>query len=142
MRARGKLVAAALALPLLTGVAACGEMQEAQQGLQQAKENVNEAQQRLSAAQACAKAMKLAQFTPDFSNPQQAQQEARTKAEKLGKLAEQTSNNDLQQNLRQVQDSVERVANGEVTAQNSAQWIQQKLTRTQKIISTCQGMTG
>lgn len=142
MRARKQLVVAVLALPLMAGVAACGELQEAQQGLDQAKKNIDQAQQRLSAAQACAKALKVSQFTPNFSDPQQAREQARAKADELGRLAQQTSDQTLKQNLLDVRDSVERVATGEITLDNSAQWIQEQLTRTQRVIGTCQQITG
>lgn len=142
MRARKQLVAAALALPLLTGAVACGELQEAQQGVQQAQENVSQAQESLGAVQACAEAADVARFTPDFTNPQQARSEAEAKARKLGELAQQTNDQTLKQNLLDAQDSLDRVASGEITAQNSAQWIQNKLDRTRKILATCSRING
>ncbi len=135
MRVRKHVVTAALALPLMAGTAGCGELQEAKQGLDQA-------QQSIGAAQACSKALQASQFTPNFSDPQQAQEKARAKAEELGKLAEQTGNKTLKQNLLDVQASVERVASGDVTADNAGQWVQGQLERTQKLIRTCQQVTG
>ncbi|MDR7302609.1 hypothetical protein [Haloactinomyces albus] len=142
MRARKQLVAAALALPLLTGAAACGELQEAQEGVQRAQENISQAQESLSAVQTCAKAAGAAQFTPNFDNPQQAQAEAQAKAEELGRLAQQTADQTLKQNLLDVQASLEQVASGEITAQNSAQWLQTKLERTQQVLAACADITG
>ncbi|RCW38812.1 hypothetical protein DFQ14_11915 [Halopolyspora algeriensis] len=142
MRARKQFVMAVLALPLLTGAAACGELQEAQQGLQQAQENVSQARKGLNTVQTCARATGIAQFTPNFDNPQQARSEARAKAEELGRLAEQTGNQALEQDLRDVQASLEQVASGEITAQNSAQWLQTKLEQTQQVLAACTNSTG
>ncbi|NYH78448.1 ribosomal protein S20 [Actinopolyspora biskrensis] len=142
MRIRSKLVMLVLALPMLTATAACGELQEAQQGVQNAQEGIDKAQKNLDTAQSCAKATGAVQFMPNFSDPQQAQEKARNKAAELGNLADQTSDRALQEALRDMQSSAERVASGEVTIDNSAEWTQQKLAHAQRVLDICSGNSG
>jgi cobalamin-dependent methionine synthase I len=130
MRARKRFVVAALSLPLLVGLAACGEVQEAQQGLQEANEN-------LDAVSACMQAINVASFMPNFADPQQAQADAQAKAEELRKLAEQTADQTLRQNLLDVQQSVQQVANGEITLKSSAEWTTAQLEKYQQVTTTC-----
>lgn len=135
MRVRKQLVVTALALPLLAGMTACGEIQEAQQG-------IRDVQQGLGAAQACVKALRVTSFMPNWDNPEQARADAAAKAEELGRLAQQTSDQTLKQNLLDVQGSLSRVASGEVTVQNSAAWAQRKLDKAAKVTATCSRIGG
>ncbi|MGW5642723.1 hypothetical protein ACWEV3_29350 [Saccharopolyspora sp. NPDC003752] len=137
MRARKRFVAAALSLPLLTGLAACGQVQEVQQGLQNADEQIQQAQQNLDAVSACAQAINVASFMPNFADPQQAKADAEAKAEELRKLAEQTPDQTLRQNLLEVEQSVQRVASGEITLESSAEWTTAQLERYQQVTTTC-----
>ncbi|PRW63829.1 hypothetical protein [Actinopolyspora mortivallis] len=139
MRIRGTFVMLALALPLLAATTACGELQEAQQGVQDAQDGIDRAQQGLDTAQSCAKATGLVSFTLNFSDPQQATETARNKAEELGNLAEQTSDQALSEALLDMQRSAERVASGEVTIDNSAEWSQRKLEQAQRVLDICSG---
>ncbi|ASU81280.1 hypothetical protein CDG81_19245 [Actinopolyspora erythraea] len=142
MRIRGKLAVLAIALPLFAGVAACGELQEAQQGVEDAQQGVENAQQGLETAQNCAKATGAVNFVPNFSDQQQVREQARSKAEEIGQLAEQTSDQALSDALRDVQQSMQRVSSGEVTIENSAEWTQHKLEQTERVLNICSGMTG
>ncbi|MCI2419372.1 hypothetical protein MOQ72_18165 [Saccharopolyspora sp. K220] len=137
MRARKRFVMAALSLPLLVGLAACGEIQEAQQGLQDANEQVQQAQQDLDAAGACLQAINVANFMPNFADPQQAQADAQAKAEELRQLAEQTADQTLRQNLLDVQQSVQQVASGEINLESSAEWTTTQLEKYQQVTTTC-----
>ncbi|SDZ05234.1 hypothetical protein SAMN05216215_104429 [Saccharopolyspora shandongensis] len=137
MRARKRFVVAALALPLLTGLAACGQVQEVQQGLQNADEQIQQAQQNLDSISACAQAINVASFMPNFANPQQAKADAEAKAEELRKLADQTADQTLRQNLLEVEQSVQRVASGEITLEASAEWTTAQLERYQQVTTTC-----
>ncbi|MGP4015480.1 hypothetical protein [Saccharopolyspora sp. 5N708] len=137
MRARKRFVVAALSLPLLVGLAACGEIQEAQQGLQDANEQMQQAQQDLEAVSACAQAINVANFMPNFADPQQAQADAQAKAEELRQLAEQTADETLRQNLLDVQQSVQQVASGEITLESSTEWASAQLEKYQQVTTTC-----
>lgn len=142
MRLRKRIVATSVALPLLAGLPACGVAQEAQQGIQDAQQGVRQAQQGLQAAQACGKALQLAKFAPNWQDPAQARADAAAKAEEIGRVAERTADQTLEQHLRGLQDSVSRVASGEITPQNSAEWTQAKLDKAAKISSVCARISG
>lgn len=135
MRARKQFVAAALSLPVLVGLAGCGE-------LQQAQESAEQAQQGLDKASACMQALKVANFMPNLADPGKAQADAQAKAEEIGKLAQETSDQTLRQNLLDVQQSVQQVASGEVTVANSAQWLQTQLDKYQQVTTTCSQVGG
>ncbi|GAA2780445.1 hypothetical protein [Saccharopolyspora taberi] len=139
MRARIRLAVAAVALPLLGALAACGELQ---QGAQEAQDGIQQAQEDLDAGAACVQAINIASFMPNFADPQQAQADAQAKVEEIRKLAEQTSDQALKQNLIDVQSSVERVANGEVTLESSAQWIGTQLEKYEQVTTTCSKVGG
>ncbi|GAA0525721.1 hypothetical protein GCM10011581_14160 [Saccharopolyspora subtropica] len=142
MRARKQFVGAALALPLLVGLGACGEIQEAQQGLQNASEQAQQAQENLDAAGDCLQAINVASFMPNFADPQQARADAQAKVEELGRLAEQTADQTLRQNLLDVQKSVEQVASGQVTLESSAEWTAAQLEKYQQVTTTCSRIGG
>jgi hypothetical protein len=139
MRGRMRFVAAVLSLPLLAGLAACGEIQEAQQGAQQAQQQLEQAQRGLDTASACVQALNIANFVPNLGNLQQAQADAQAKAAEIGRLADQTADQTLKQNLMDVQTSVQRVASGEITPANSLAWTQAQLEKYQKVAQTCSG---
>lgn len=139
MRIRGRIIVAVLALPLLAGTAACGELQEAQEGVDQAQKDVSRVQDKVGTAQECGKLLGVVNYMPDFSNPQQAREQARQKANELDKLASQTGDQQLAEATREVQRSLERVAAGEVTAESSTKWVQTKLERTQRVLAICSG---
>ncbi|SFD63094.1 hypothetical protein SAMN04487819_101423 [Actinopolyspora alba] len=142
MRIRGKLAVLAISLPLFAGVAACGELQEAQQGVENAQQGIESAQRGIETAQNCAKATGLVNFVPNFSDQQQLREQASSKAEEIGKLAEQTSDQALSDALRDVQRSMRQVSSGEVTIENSAEWTQHKLRQTETVLRICSGTTG
>lgn len=130
MRARKHLAAAVLALPLLAGMTACG-------GIQQAQEGISNGQQQLDKAQSCLDALKIANFTPSFSDPQQAQADAQAKVQEIQALADRTADQTLKQNLMDVKASVQQVADGQVTLENSADWVLKQLDTYQRVTSTC-----
>ncbi|GAA4860854.1 hypothetical protein [Saccharopolyspora cebuensis] len=142
MRARKQFVAAVLALPVLAGLAACGELQEAQQGMQDAQEQLDQAQAGLDTAQACMEALNAASFMPNFADPAQAQADAQAKVDELGALAAQTADQTLKQNLLEVQQSVQQVAEGQITIDGSADWAEAQLEKYQQVTSTCSTIGG
>lgn len=141
MRARTRIVVALL-LPLLAGLAACGEIQEAQQGLQDANQQIQGAQQSLDSAQACLRAINAANFVPNFADPQKAQADAQAKVTELQQLADQTADRTLQQNLLDVQESVQQVADGKVDIEASAEWTSAQLDKYQAVTTTCSRLAG
>lgn len=139
MRTRVRFVVAALALPLLTGLSACGELQ---QNAQEAQEGIQQAQDRLDAGSACVQAINIANFMPNFADPQQAQADAQAKVQELQRLADQTADQTLKQNLLDVQKSVEQVASGSVTLESSAEWASAQLEKYGQITTTCSKAVG
>lgn len=142
MRARKKFVAVALSLPVLVGLAACGQVQEAQQGLENANEQIQNAQESLDTAGACMQALNVASFMPNFADPEQAKADAQAKADELRQLADQTADQTLRQNLLDVQQSVEQVANGQIDLDASAEWASTQLEKYQEVATTCSRIGG
>jgi hypothetical protein len=142
MRARKQLVAATLALPALVGLAGCGELQQAQEQAQQAQKQVQQAQQGLDNASACLQALKVANFMPNLTDPGKAQADAQAKVDEIGKLAEQTADQTLRQNLLDVRGSVQQVASGQVSPATSAAWMQGQLNKYQVVAGTCSRING
>lgn len=140
MRSRKLFATAALALPLLAGLTACGELQEAQEGAQQAKERLDQAQRGLDNATACAEALNLIRFAPSFGDLERARADSEANAQEIGRLAERTTDQNLREDLLEVQRSVEQVAAGEVTPENSLDWTQQHVDKTTQVATTCGNM--
>ncbi|WP_235878758.1 hypothetical protein [Saccharopolyspora karakumensis] len=142
MRARMRIAAAIVSLPLLAGLAACGEIQEAQQGLQQANQQLQGAQQSLDTAQACLQAINAANFVPNFADPQKAQADAQAKVTEIQQLADRTADETLKQNLLDVQESVQQVADGRIDIEASAEWTSAQLDKYQAVTTTCSRLAG
>ncbi|MER7077836.1 hypothetical protein SAMN02982929_06052 [Saccharopolyspora kobensis] len=142
MRARKKFVAVALSLPVLVGLAACGQVQEAQQGLENANEQLQNAQESLDTANACLQALNVASFMPNFADPEQAKADAQAKVDELGRLAEKTADQTLRQNLLDVQQSVQQVAEGRIDLDASADWATTQLEKYQEVATTCSKVGG
>lgn len=139
MRIRRSIAVAAVAVPMLVG---CGEVQEAQQQVEDAQQQVEQAQEGLNTAGECADAIKLAGFTPNFSDPAKAAEQAQAKAEQAQQLAEKTSDQTLQQNLEAVQSSLQEAASGDITVENSTEWVSKYLEQTSNVLATCGGNGG
>ncbi|MGW1676962.1 hypothetical protein [Saccharopolyspora sp. NPDC002376] len=137
MRARKKFVAAAFLLPVLTGLAACGQTQEATQGLEQANEQFQDTKQGLDIASSCFHALNVASFMPNFADPEKAKADAQAKVDELRQLAEKTSDQTLRQNLLDVQQSVQQVADGEISMDASNDWATAQLEKYQQVATTC-----
>ncbi len=133
MRAGKQLiVVAALALPVLAG---CGQFQETQ-------EQLDQAQQGLDKASACLDAVEVGGYTPNLADLDQAQDDARAKADEIGALAQRVGDQTLQDDLLDVQASLEQVATGQINLQNGLNWSQQHMEKTTAIASTCADVTG
>lgn len=120
---RKHVAALALSLPLLAAVAGCGQAEKAQQGLDKTS--------------SCVEALKIANFMPSLTDPAKAKADAQAKAEQIGALAQKTEDATLKQNLLDAQASVQQVASGQVTLQNSAEWMRGHLDKYKKIADTC-----
>ncbi|MER7014108.1 hypothetical protein ABT324_22030 [Saccharopolyspora sp. NPDC000359] len=142
MRARKKFVAVALSLPVLVGLAACSQVQEAQQGLENANEQLQDAQDNLDTASACLQALNVASFMPNFADPEQAKADAQAKVDELQALADKTADQTLRQNLLDVQQSVQQVANGQVDMDASLEWTSSQLEKYQQVATTCSKVGG
>lgn len=127
---RKHLVALALSVPLLAGLAGCGQIQEAQQQGEQAGK-------KLDLASACLEAMKIANFVPSLTDPAKAKSDAQAKAEEIGALAQKTEDPALKQNLLDAQASVQKVASGQVTLTNSPEWMHSHLRTYEQITDRC-----
>ncbi|GAA3363065.1 hypothetical protein [Saccharopolyspora gregorii] len=133
MRAgRQLMVAAALALPVLAG---CGQLQEG-------RDRLDQAQQGLDKATACVDALEAAGYTPNLADVEQAQDDARTKADEISALAQRVGDRTLQDRLLDVQASLDQVATGQITLQNGLNWSQQHLEKTAAVADTCADVTG
>ncbi|MDA3625873.1 hypothetical protein [Saccharopolyspora oryzae] len=139
MRARKKFVAAALLVPLLTGLAACGQAQEATQGLDRASEQLQDAKQGFDT---CFHALNAASFMPNFADPEKAKADAQAKVDELRQLADKTADQTLRQNLLDVQQSVQQVADGEISMDSSNDWTTAQLEKYQQVVTTCSRQGG
>ncbi|GAA4620385.1 hypothetical protein [Saccharopolyspora hordei] len=127
----------ALALPVLCGLAACSQVQEAQEGLENANEQLQDAQEGLDLASSCLQALNAASFMPNFADPEQAKADAQAKVDELRQLAEKTADTTLRQNLLDVQQSVQQVAEGQIDLESSAEWTSAQLEKYQEVATTC-----
>lgn len=132
MRFRRSFIAAVLSVPALIGVVACGEVQEAQQ-------QVGEVQEGLDSAGTCARAVGLMGFTPNFSNPEKAAADAQAKVEEIDKLANQTADQTLRENLEAVQSSLEQAAERSIAPQDIPGWLQKHVEQTGRVLQACGG---
>ncbi|QGK71420.1 hypothetical protein GIY23_19595 [Allosaccharopolyspora coralli] len=123
MRARKQLVVLALALPLTAGVAACG----------------SEAQQTADTAQTCLEATRIANFTPNWNDAEQAKTEAQQKADEVAGLAEQAGDATIREHLTNVQNSLQKVADGQVKAEETGAWIQEQYRNYEALTAACTG---
>ena len=142
MRARVRLVAAVLALPLLTGLTACGsagsEAPATETTAQETTDEFQEAVADLNAATACFDAVSTATgFAPSFENPEQAKREAETKIQELDDLIAKTSDPDTKSALEEVRASVEQVASGEITAETELEWLGEHMNKVEKVSDAC-----
>ncbi len=121
MRARKQLVVLALTLPLTAGVAACG----------------SEAQQTVDTAQTCLEATRIANFTPSWNDAEKAKAEAQQKADEAARLAEQAGNATIREHLTNVQNSLQKVADGQVNAQQTGAWLQEQYQNYEALTAAC-----
>lgn len=130
---RRKLItraAAPLAL-VLTALTACGALHETQQG-QGGASRTDPAD-----TSACASAISVANFMPNFVDPHQARADARDKLSEIDHLLARTHDQRLHENLQDVRGSVHRVATGEISLDSSGRWANQQSEHYEEVSTTC-----
>ncbi|MHA6805711.1 hypothetical protein [Salinifilum ghardaiensis] len=116
---------------MLTVLAACGGLHGTQQG-QNGAPRVDPADM-----SACARAINVANFMPNFVDPRQARADAHDKLFEINGLLARTSDEQLRKNLEDVRSSVQRVADGEVSLDSSGQWANQQSENYEEVSTTC-----
>jgi hypothetical protein len=91
----------------------------------------------LDKAQVCSKAISAAGYTPDLTNPTKSVQEAQQRADELRKLAEQTSDADLQRQLRELADQMGTLKAADVNPSGVASWASTKLEQLNDVQRAC-----
>ena len=98
---------------------------------------INSASDTLDKAEVCTKALSAAGYTPDLSNPAQSVQDAQQRAEELRELAEQTTDADLQRELRETADGLASLKETDVNPVGAAEWAADKLTQLEQLRQVC-----
>ena len=98
---------------------------------------INEASSTLDKAEVCTKALSAAGFSPDLSNPAGAVEEAQRKAEELRGLADQTSDADLQRELRETADQIGSLEQSDVSPADVVGWSNRKLEQVTQLTQAC-----
>lgn len=91
----------------------------------------------LDKAQVCSKAITAAGYSPDLSNPTKSVQEAQQRADELRKLSEQTTDVDLQRELRELADQMGTLKATDVNPSGVASWVSAKLEQLQAVQRSC-----
>ncbi|GGM59113.1 hypothetical protein GCM10012275_32860 [Longimycelium tulufanense] len=124
MRIAGPRVALALAAPLLVlALGGCDSLNQVSEGLDK--------------AEACTKALSAAGYSPDPSKGQQAVDEAQRKADELRKLAEQVSDANLQQQLRETADQMGQLQLSDLDPSKLMSWTNERLQRVDRLTRAC-----
>lgn len=120
-------VTVSLVVALVTGLASCDAVQEGANTVGQAADK----------ASICADALRLAGFTPDLSNPQQAAEDADRTADELTKLAEQTPDAALRDALNGMSNQIGELVPANITPADVADWTEEKLTMLDTLRRAC-----
>lgn len=140
---RRSAVAVALALPLLTGVTACGEVQQSSQGVAQTSQNTEQPTQRQNAEQAaeslCIKYFKLP--LPNMITPERAATTVQKTLQGVEQLIGQANNETLKRQLVDMRRSLTKFARGEVSQEEIRQWFMTYLDKSDKVRATCSNLT-
>ncbi|MFC5290609.1 bacteriophage spanin2 family protein [Actinokineospora guangxiensis] len=123
---RSRIATTLTAAALLGALTACSEIQEA----------ANTAGNVADKAGVCVKALELAGFTPDTSNPDQAVEEAQQKADELNTLAQDVGDTTLSEALTGMADQLREIP-ANLDPQNLADWTQQKLDAFNTLSQAC-----
>ncbi|WP_447004405.1 bacteriophage spanin2 family protein [Saccharothrix isguenensis] len=130
MRAGRPLATIMLALGLIGAATGC-------EAVQQASDTANQVGQAADKATLCIEALKLANFTPDSTDPQKALEETQKKAEELNALAAKAGDTTLQDAITGVSDKMSNVTLEDLNPANAAAWAQEKLDTVAKLSNAC-----
>ncbi|WP_073488143.1 hypothetical protein [Streptoalloteichus hindustanus] len=119
------LLTTAVVGPLLAlGLSGCGALDSASNAVDK--------------AQICSKAISaVTGFNPSLSDPARSVDEAQKKADELRRLADQTSDANLQRELREMADSLGQLKLSDVNPQNMAAWADQKVKQLDDLRRSC-----
>lgn len=123
---RSRIATTLTAAALLGALTACAELQDA----------ANTAGNVADKASVCVKALELAGFTPDTSNPDQAVEEAQKKADELTTLAQDVGDTTLSEALTGMATQMREIP-ANLDPQNMADWTQQKLDAFNTLTQAC-----
>jgi hypothetical protein len=112
---------------LACGLTACDAAREASDAVGQATDK----------ASICVEALRLAGFTPDVSNPEQAVEDAKKTSEELAQLAGQTPDEALKQALNDMSSKVGELGPEDMNPANVARWAQDKVNTVDTLTRAC-----
>jgi len=98
---------------------------------------LNTASDTLDRAEVCTRALAAAGFSPNLTNPAGAVEEARRKADELRSLAEQTTDADLQRELRETADQVGSLQQRDVNPTDVVAWTNRKAEQVDQLARAC-----
>jgi hypothetical protein len=107
------------------------------EAVQQASDTANQVGAAADKAQLCIDAIKLAGFTPDATDPQQALEETQKKAEELNALAAKAGDATLKDAITGVSDTMSNVTLEDLGPANITTWVAQKADQAAKLTSAC-----
>lgn len=116
-------------LPLVIGVlAGCDAVQSASETADRAS--------------TCLKAVEAAGYQPNLSDPVGSADKAHKKAEELRKLAEETTDADLQRKLRESADSLANVKPSDLDPSKAADWLSRNAKQAKDLADACGNVGG
>jgi hypothetical protein len=120
-------VTISLVVTLASGLVACDSVQEGANTVGQATDK----------AAICVDALRLAGYTPDLSNPQQAADDAKRTADDLAQLAEQAPEAALRDALTGMSNQIGELNPANITPAGVADWTEEKLTMLDTLRRAC-----
>ncbi|MGW5053156.1 bacteriophage spanin2 family protein [Actinokineospora sp. NPDC004072] len=123
---RSRIATTLTAAALIGALTACAEVQQAADSASNAADK----------AGVCVKALELAGFTPDASDPQKAVDEAQQKADELTALAQDVGDTTLSQALDGMATQLREIP-ANLDPANLADWTQQKLDAFNALSQAC-----
>lgn len=98
---------------------------------------LNSASDTLDRAELCTRALAAAGFNPNVNDPAGAVEEARRKADELRSLADQTTDADLQRELRETADQIGSLQEREVNPTDVVAWTNRKVEQVDQLARAC-----
>ena len=98
---------------------------------------LNSASDSLDRAEVCTRALSAAGFNPNLADPAGSVEEAQRKAGELRSLADQTSDPDLQRELRETADQIGSLRQTEVNPTDVVSWTNRKVDQVNQLAVAC-----